>query len=127
MATWDDVSRLALALPEVTEGSDTNGLKWTVRRTYFAWERPLRARDFEELGDDVPQGDLLGAFVADIADKRGLIGSDPDVFLTMPRYADYPAVLVRLERVELDRLNEVLIEAWLCRAPKRLAAAYLAG
>ncbi|TBN58354.1 MmcQ/YjbR family DNA-binding protein [Glaciihabitans arcticus] len=127
MATWDDVSRLALSLPRVVEGSDTNGLKWEISRRYFAYERPVRRRDLEELGDAMPTGDLLGVLVPDLADKLGLIGSDPEVFFTMPRYAEYPAVLVILDRVSLDQLNEVLIEAWLCRAPKRLAAEYLAG
>ena len=45
MPTWDDVSRIATALPEVVEGTDTNGFKWEVRHRYFAWERPLRKRD----------------------------------------------------------------------------------
>lgn len=125
VATWDDVSRLALRLPETRETTDTNGLKWEVRRTYFAYERPLRARDIEELGDAVPDGPILGLRVADVTDKRGLIGSNPDVFFTMPRYAEYPAVLALLEKIELDQLAEVLTEAWLCRAPTRLAAHYL--
>jgi hypothetical protein len=125
MATWDDVSRIALALPETREAADTNGLKWEVRRAYFAYERTLRTRDFEELGDAVPDGPILGLRVADVTDKRGLIGSNPDVFFTMPRYAEYPAVLALLDKIELDQLAEVLAEAWLCRAPKRLAARYL--
>jgi hypothetical protein len=127
MPTWDDVSRLALALPETVEGVDTNGLKWEVRRTYFAWERPLRKRDIEELGDAVPTGPILGVRVAELADKRGLIGSNPDVFFTTAHFANYPAVLVLLERVSLEQLEEVITDAWLCRAPKRLAAAYLAA
>jgi len=126
MATWDDVSRLALTLPEVVEGTDTNGYKWEVRRKHFAWERPLRKRDIEELGDEVPEGEILGAMVADLTDKRGLIGSNPDVFFTIPHFVHYPAVLVLIEKISLEQLNEVLTEAWLCRAPKKLAAAFLA-
>ena len=37
----------------------------------------------------------------------------------------YPAVLVELEKIDLEGLDEVIVEAWLCRAPKRLADAYL--
>lgn len=125
MPTWDDVSRIATSLPEVVEGVDTNGLKWEVRRKYFAWERPLRKRDFEEFGDAVPQGPILGLRVAEVADKRGLIGSSPDVFFTTAHFEDYPAVLVLLERISPEQLVEVITDAWLCRAPKRLAAAYL--
>jgi hypothetical protein len=126
VATWSDVSGLARALPETVEGTDTNGFKWEVRRKPFAWERPLRKRDLEELGDAAPAGPILGAMVADLNDKRGLIGSNPEIFFTIPHVASYPAVLVIIEKVSLDQLNEVLTDAWLCRAPKRLAAQFLA-
>ncbi|CAN5127208.1 MmcQ/YjbR family DNA-binding protein [soil metagenome] len=126
MASWGDVGRLALALPETAELQDSNGLKWEVRKRYFAWERPLRKRDIEALGDDVPSGPILGVRVADLNDKQGLIGSNPDVFFTIPHFAEYPAVLVLLDAIALDQLQEVLTDAWLCRAPKRLAAAFLA-
>lgn len=126
MATWSDVRRIALALPDVVEGADTNGLKWEVHGKHFAYERPLRKRDLDELGDSAPTGDILGLRVAELDDKQGLIGSNPRVFFTVPHYAGYPAVLALLERIELDQLEEVLTDAWLCRAPKRLAASYLA-
>ena len=125
-ANWDDVSRLALALPEVLELPDGNGLKWEVRGRHFAWERPLRKRDLEQLGDAAPTGPILGLRVADLDEKRGLIGSNPAAFFTIPHFADYPAVLLLLEQVEFQQLEEVVTDAWLCRAPKRLAAAWLA-
>ena len=126
MATWDDVSGIALTLPETVELGDTNGRKWEVRGKHFAWERPLRKRDIEELGDNVPVGPILGVRVAELMDKDGLIGSNPDVFFTIPHFAGYPAVLVLIERIGLEQLGEVLTDAWLCRAPKRLAASWLA-
>ena len=126
MATWEDVSRLALALPDVVEGTDTNGYKWEVHRKHFAYERPLRKWDLEELGSTAPEGQILGLRVAELADKHGLIGSNPAVFFTNPHYERYPAVLAVLEKIELDQLEEVLTDAWLCRAPKRLAATFLA-
>ena len=125
MATWEDVSRLALALPEVVEGTDTNGYKWEVHRKHFAYERPLRKRDLAELGASAPDGPILGLRVAELVDKQGLIGSNPGVFFTIPHYEGYPAVLALLEKIDLDQLEEVITDAWLCRAPKRLAAAYL--
>ena len=128
MATWDDVRMLALTLPETAEGADRSGLsKWMVRDKHFAWERPLRKRDLEELGAAAPAGDILGASTADLDDKRGLIGSNPDVFFTVPHFANYPAVLVLIEHISREQLREVLTDAWLCRAPKRLAARYLLG
>jgi len=126
MATWDDVDRLARELPDVVAGSDTNGLKWEVHKKYFAYERPLRKRDLAELGDAAPTGEILGLRVADLDDKRGLIGSNPEVFFTIPHYAEWPAVLVLLEKIDEVQLREVITDAWLCRAPKRLAARFLA-
>ena len=54
------------------------------------------------------------------------MADDPSVYFTIPHFDGYPAVLVRLERIGLDELNELIVEAWLARAPKRLAAAYVA-
>ena len=125
MATWDDVNRLALALPDVVASADTNGHKWEVHKVHFAYERPLRKRDLQELGDAAPTGEILGVRVADLDDKRGLIRSNPEVFFTVPHYATYSAVLVLLEKISLEQLREVLTDAWLCRAPKRLAARFL--
>jgi hypothetical protein len=125
MATWDDVSRIALSLPDVVQGTDTNGYKWEVHKKHFAYERPLRKRDLEELGDAAPDGPILGVRVTELEDKLGLIGSNPAVFFTIPHYANYPAVLVLLEKISLEQLHEVITDAWLCRAPKRLAAQFL--
>ena len=128
MPTWDDVTELALRLPETTYGTDKSGyLKWEVRNKYYAWERPLRKRDLEDLGDAAPDGPILGVKVADLNEKRGLIGSNPRVFFTVPHFADYPAVLVLIEHIDLDQLGEILADAWLTSAPKKLAAAFLAG
>ncbi|MEO8095655.1 MAG: MmcQ/YjbR family DNA-binding protein [Pseudolysinimonas sp.] len=125
-ANWDDVSRLALALPDVLELPDGNGLKWEVHRRHFAWERPLRKRDLEDLGEGAPTGPILGLRVADLDEKRGLIGSSPGVFFTIPHFANYPAVPALLEHIDIQQLEEVLTDAWLCRAPKGLAATWLA-
>ena len=54
-----------------------------------------------------------------------MLSDDPDVFFTTPHFDGYPAVLVRLERIGLEDLDEVVVEAWLARAPKRLVDAYL--
>jgi len=53
-----------------------------------------------------------------------LIANDPGVFFTTPHFDGYPAVLVQLERIGADDLEEVIVEAWLARAPKKLAKEY---
>ena len=63
----------------------------------------------------------------DVGVKDVLIADDPDVFFTTPHFNGFPAILVQLERIDLPTLDEVLVEAWLCRAPKRLAKEYLAS
>jgi hypothetical protein len=127
MATWDDVRRLALAMPEATEGTSYGLTAWKVNGKGFVWERPLRKKDLEDLGDAAPQGPILGAHVEHIGIKEALLASDPDVFFTTPHFDGYPAALVRLERISLPALEELIVEAWLARAPKRLAKEYLSG
>lgn len=91
-----------------------------------SWERPLRNADFEALGDDAPQGEILGARVEDLLAKESLIADEPAIFTT-PHFDDYPPVLIELERIDADVLEEIIVEAWLSRAPKRLARAYAAA
>ena len=125
MATWDDVRRIALELPETSEEVSRDLRQWRVKDKGFVWERPLRRADLEALGDAAPDGPILGARVEHLVAKEALLADDPSVFFTTPHFDGYPAVLVRLERIGLEDLREVIVEAWLARAPKRLAEAYL--
>ena len=90
------------------------------------WERPLRNSDLRALGDAAPDGPILGARVEPLGAKEALIADGPNVYFTTPHFDGYPAVLVRLENIELGELDELIIEAWLARAPKRLAQEYIA-
>lgn len=119
------MGRLALALPETSERPSYGGLpQWRVRDKSFAWERPLRRSDLEALGGAAPDGPILGVRVPDLGAKAALLADDPAVYFTTPHFEGYPAVLVRLARIALPELEELLTEAWLARAPKRLAAAF---
>ena len=125
MATWDDVRRIALALPETSERPSHGHPAWRVKDKGFVWDRPLRKSDLEALGDGAPTGPILGARVEHLVAKEALLADDPDVFFTTPHFDGYPAVLVQLDRISLDDLNEVIVEAWLVRAPQRLAEQYI--
>jgi hypothetical protein len=127
VASWDDVRRIALALPETNERPSRGNTFWRVRDTGFVWERPLRQSDLRALGDTAPTGPILGVRVEHLGAKEALLASEPDVFFTTPHFDGYPAVLVRLERIGVAELEELIAEAWLCRAPKRVAQAYLDG
>jgi hypothetical protein len=124
MATWDDVRRIALELPETSERLSHGQPSWRVRDKGFVWERPLRAGDRQALGDDAPAGAILGARVEHLVAKEALVADRPDVYFTTPHFDGYPAVLVVLEQIELEELRELIVEAWLARAPKRVAAQY---
>jgi hypothetical protein len=126
VATWQDVRRLALALPETDERNARGMAMWRVRDKLFVWERPLRASDLATLGDDAPAGPILGARVEHLGAKEALLADDPAVYFTIPHFDGYAAVLVRLEAIDLDELGELVVDAWLARAPKRLARAFLA-
>jgi hypothetical protein len=125
MATWDDVARLALALPETHEGTTFGNRSWKVKDKSFVWERPLRQSDHAALGADAPDGPILGARVEHEVAKQALLADDPAVFFTTPHFDGYPAVLVRLDAIAVDELQELVTEAWLVQAPKRVAKAYL--
>lgn len=126
MADWDDVRRVASALPGSCEREGTT-LSWTVADKQFLWERPLRRRDLEDLGLPVQPGPVLAARVADVAAKDDLVAADPAVYFTTSHFAGYPAVLVRLDRITESELAELAVDAWLCRAPKRMAREFLGG
>jgi hypothetical protein len=125
VATWDDVRRIALALSEAGERLSRNLRQWRVDDKLFVWERPLRQKEIEALGDDAPDGPILGARVEHVGAKEALLADDPRVFFTTPHFDGYPAILVRLDRITVEDLNEVITEAWLARAPKRIVKAYL--
>jgi hypothetical protein len=125
MADWDDVRRIALSLPEAAE-QPMHGLpSWRVRKKLFVWERPLRKSDLEALGEAAPEGPILGARVEHLMAKEALLADDPEVYFTTPHFDGHPSVLVRLGRIEIGELEELTIEAWLARAPKRLVKQYL--
>jgi hypothetical protein len=125
VATWDDVRRLALALPETWERESRGLRQWRVKDKLFVWERPLRASDLEALGDAAPDGAILGARVEHLVAKDALVADPSGVYFTTPHFDGYPSILVALDRITPAGLEEVTTEAWLARAPAKLARAYL--
>jgi hypothetical protein len=125
VADWDDVRRVALALPQTDERVSREKRQWRVKEKLFVWERPLRDKEAAELGDAAPQGPILGARVEHLGAKQALLADDPSMYFTTSHFDGYAAILVRLERISADELDEVITEAWLARAPKRLVEAFL--
>jgi hypothetical protein len=124
VADWDDVRRIALALPETSERLSRGNAQWRVKDKLFVWERPLLGPDLAALGADAPDGPILGARVEHLVAKEALLGDPSGVFFTTPHFDGYAAILVRLDAIALDDLDEVIVEAWLARAPERLARSW---
>jgi hypothetical protein len=125
MASWEDVQRLALALPRAEERLSRGTRQWRVADKLFVWERPLRPKEVEELGAAAPDGPILGARVEHLVAKEALLADDSDLFFTTSHFKGHPSVLVRLAQIAPGELEEVVVEAWLARAPRRLAESYL--
>ncbi|HEY6596697.1 MAG TPA: MmcQ/YjbR family DNA-binding protein [Asanoa sp.] len=121
MATWNDVRTIVAELPDTREPSEN---EWKFRDKSLAWERPLRKQDLEALGDAAPDGPILCVRTTDVGVKEALVADDPDVYFTTPHFNGYPAVLVRLDRIDRDELKELIVEAWAMRAPKRMRDAH---
>ncbi|MEY9848186.1 MmcQ/YjbR family DNA-binding protein [Streptacidiphilus sp. MAP5-3] len=127
MATWDDVRRIALGLPGTSERPSRDHAHWWVGDKGFVWERPLRSTDLAALGAAAPEGPVLGVRVPDLGVKTALVEQGGDVYFTTPHFDGYPAVLVQLDHIDVQELTELITEAWLDRAPKKLVKEYLAA
>ena len=127
MATWADVERIATALPAVEEGTTWGNRCWKVAGATFVWVRPLGKKDRADLGDDAPDGEVLGVRVADEGEKAELLAAEPDVCFTIPHFDGFSAVLIDVDNAEDDELRELLVDGWLVYAPADVAEAFLAG
>ena len=121
MATLRDVDMLALELPEVTKALDDEGRpSWLVAGKVFAFHRPPRK--------DAPFDDVLVFWVDGPEAKELQLGDPRGIFFTTPHWNGYPAVLLHirdLKQLRKAELREIVIDAWLVRAPKKLAKAFL--
>jgi hypothetical protein len=120
MADQDDVRRIALSLPDTTEAEDRFAFsvlnKGKQKGFIWAWNERIEPRK-----PRVPNPDVVAIRVADQLDKEALLASGPDKFFTEPHYNGFPAVLVRLPAIEAGELEELIIDAWRCQAPRALA------
>lgn len=125
MASFDDVARIALDLPEVIEGERHGNRTWAVRGKVFAWERPYSKADIRRAGDArLPDGPILAVRVDDLVEKEAVLAAQPKAFFTIPHFDGYPTVLIQLAKVTKKALRDALIDGWLASAPPDLADDY---
>ena len=129
MATIRDLDKLALSMPEATKSvSDDGRPTYSVHDKFFCFHRRPRPDAVDpETGERLT--DVLVFMVPDLDVKELLLADTRGVYFTTPHWNGYKAVLLRIPRLEeLDRdeLADLVAEAWLTRAKKRLANAWLA-
>lgn len=112
VADADDVRRLALALPGVEE-IDSDGFDFRVGGRGFVWSYPERRPGQPR----VIRADIAVLYVGDEAEKQALALGEPELFFTTPEYENWPLVLLRLATVDVDRLAELITDAWQMRSP----------
>lgn len=115
MADADDVRHLALALPHVVE-IDSEGFDFRVADKGFVWSYPERRPGTSRL----IRTDIAVLYVGDEAEKQALLLGEPEVFFTTPAYDGLPLVMLRLAQVDVDRLTELVTDAWRMRIPDSL-------
>ncbi|HEX4220016.1 MAG TPA: phage DNA packaging protein J [Acidimicrobiales bacterium] len=126
MVTIDDAARIALDLPEATEGERHGARTWYVGGKGFAWERPFTKADIKRFGDATPPaGPILAVRVTDLTEKEAMLASNPKAFFTIPHFDGYSAILIRMKAVTAKALNEAIVDGWLACAPSPLARRYL--
>jgi hypothetical protein len=117
MADADDVRRLALALPDVVE-IDSEGFDFRVGGKGFVWSYPER-----QVGKPRRiRTDIAVLFVGDEAEKQALLLGEPDIFFTTSSYESWPLVMLWLAKVQVERLGELVTDAWRMRAPNALVS-----
>ncbi|BCJ50702.1 hypothetical protein Asp14428_21770 [Actinoplanes sp. NBRC 14428] len=113
MADAEDVRRLALSLADVVE-IDSDGFDFRVGGKGFVWSYPERLPGKPR----VIRTDIAVLYVGDEAEKQALLLGEPRLFFTTPGYDGLPLVMVRLAEVTVERLEELVTDAWRMRAPE---------
>ncbi|MDF2753748.1 MAG: hypothetical protein K0S82_2131 [Gaiellaceae bacterium] len=124
-----DLDELALSMPEATKDVSEDGRpSYLVHGKMFCFHRGRRP-DAIDPATGERMDDVLMFRVDSLEEKDLILADDRGAYFTTPHFRGYPAVLVRipdLARIDRDELGELVAGAWMTRAHKRLAKAWLA-
>ncbi|HEY2833460.1 MAG TPA: MmcQ/YjbR family DNA-binding protein [Sporichthyaceae bacterium] len=115
MADAEDVRRIAAGLPHAVE-IESDGFDFRVGNKGFVWSYPEHSPGRRRR----IRTDVAVLYVGDEAEKQALLLGEPELFFTAPGYAGWPLVMLRLEKVGVRRLKELITDAWRMRAPAGL-------
>lgn len=128
MSTMRDLDRLALAMPGAEKLVKDGRPRYLVNGRLFCIQRSRRPDAVDpETGERMD--DVLMFRVADLEVKELILSDDRGIWFTTPHFKGYPAILVRIRdlgRLDRDELRDSVVDAWLTRAPKRVAKQWLA-
>ena len=126
MVSIEEATTMAMALPEVVEGTKWGNRTWSVAGNGFAWERPLSKADIKRLlPASPPAGSIIAMATGDLGEKEAILAENHPGFFDIAHFDGYPAFLVQLDAADPAVVRGALIDAWLCSAPSNLADAYL--
>lgn len=126
MVSPEEVARMVMAMPEVTESERDGRRTWSVAGKLFAWERAFSKADIRRFGTATPpDGTILAVKVADLDEKEAVLAAGHKGFFTIPHFDGFPAVLIQLKVVGKKALREALEDGWLASAPPKVADTYL--
>jgi hypothetical protein len=126
MVSMEDVGRLAVALPGVSEEERHGRRAWQVVGKTFVWERPFSKADIKRFGESPPpSGPIIAVTVEDLGEKEAVLAEGHRGFFTISHFDGYAAVLVQLDVVLKRPLREAIVDGWLACAPRALAEEYL--
>ncbi|HXH61966.1 MAG TPA: hypothetical protein VNI20_11485 [Fimbriimonadaceae bacterium] len=124
MTTLDDIRRICSRLPGAEEGSDDRfgfgiEVKGKIKGFIWSWNERVHPKKARVANDRV-----LAILTPNLAIKEAILESDSDRFFTEQHYNGFPAVLVRLDNIDPNEIEDLIIEAWKCKAPKELLTQY---
>ena len=125
MISFEEVTTIVSELPEVTEGQRFGNRTWFVGGKGFVWERPFSKADLKRFGSEVPPaGPILAVAVGDLGEKEAILAEGLKGVFTIEHFNGYAALLIQLNVAGKRTVRELIVDAWLACAPRKLADNY---